>query len=449
MTEAVVNHLRKLQGSKFIRGAKAWQYANRMANLAGIKQASGTTDLDAICFHLEVILGKKQRHIVSPKLGTVLLLLAFLRVYTSRRTRGTMPKICHNNPKLSLLMSEVHNLLAMKSASNLRFLQEWWDSLDIKPPKQHIAAGRKRKNDNHANTDIKGKLKRRKHALRGRKFGKTVLSNTMSEPNSPISGWELDAEQDDQHWSQSTKDLNQNARLVRCLSTGTVHLIQSNGSCYCIWRYSEHPANGVPVDSTTSEHRCPVCFARRERQIFGAGDLVDAVHLTGDTAHFSRPRGTDVHIVVLHQRSFVIKPRNTGVLFGGAAHATFRQLGALPEKKDPLESGMQKLKTKIAEHSLGLASDWNNFFASVERQKLLIDLDSLSHIDTPEKFKADCEKHVKEIMEAQGVLNLDDCIAKARDVPNETCFHKLDAEAFSFIAQVYGTDVCSRQGEGS
>ena len=101
---------------------------------------------------------------------------------------------------------------------------------------------------------------------------------------------------------------------------------------------------------------------------------------------------------------------------------------------------MQKLKTKIAENSHGLAANWNNFFASVERQKLLLDLESLSHIDTPEKFKADCEKHVKEIMEARGVLNLDDCIAKARNVPIESCFHKLDAEAFSFIAQVYGTD---------
>ena len=125
MTDALVNHLRKLQGYKFIRGAKAWQYANRMASLAGIKQASGATDLDAICFHLEVILGKKQRHIVSPRLGKVLLLIPFLRVYTSMRSRGIVPKICHNNPMLTLLLSEVHTLLAMRSASNLDFLREW------------------------------------------------------------------------------------------------------------------------------------------------------------------------------------------------------------------------------------------------------------------------------------------------------------------------------------
>jgi len=101
---------------------------------------------------------------------------------------------------------------------------------------------------------------------------------------------------------------------------------------------------------------------------------------------------------------------------------------------------MQNLGTKSTQHSEGLAPDWNNFFASADQQKLLLDMDYLSHIDTPAKFNADCQRHVKEIMEARGVLNLHDSIATAREVPIQLCFQKLDEEAFIFIAEVYGTN---------
>ena len=43
-------------------------------------------------------------------------------------------------------------------------------------------------------------------------------------------------------------------------------------------------------------------------------------------------------------------------------------------------------------------------------------------------------------MEARACLDLEECMQKARDIDNKSCFHKLDLEAFEFLATIYGTE---------
>ena len=324
LSDTLREHLRKLKGYKFIWGARAWKHANAMAKLAGIKLASGTTDLDAICSHPEVIMAKKQRHIVSVEVGEVLLLVAFLRVFTSRRSRGVSPKICHDIPLITILMSQVHTLLSIRSNTSLEFLREWWESLNIKPPAQHACAGRKRK---HAEAPSKNQIE-----TKGKRLRRISAATQIGPaPLSPFAVWEKDEE--DQS-PQMLVNPESNLRMVRCVSTGSVHLIRSNGSCYCIWKYSEEQNGNHLVISTVSEERCPICFARRERELCGGSESAAPICYTRSWFQYR------------HSVTHVRPDRLTICRLYGGAEPSFEDWGKLPESKDPLEKGLSDLREK-------------------------------------------------------------------------------------------------------
>ena len=430
MTDPLRDHLRKLKGHKFIRGARAWQYAHRMSVLAHVPQASGTTDLDAICYHLEVILGNMQRHIVSPTLGKVLLTVAFLRVFTARRARGKMPQICHNNPLLAVLVSEVHSLLAMRSASTVAFLREWWDSLGVRPPPQHPTVGRKRK---HVSAD---EDHRRQQRCRRRSSARSLrITHCDVGPPSPVGGWERTGDEEPVPRDSAPVDVSQ-VVMCRCLTTGTVHMVREDGSSYCVWKMKTPMQPCQRVASTVSEHRCPVCFARRERELCGGSCLRLASASPVAAANGCHSQ----HVCVISLKCRVCSGHAAApfLMCGGSS---FRELGQLPDTQDPMATRIDDFKEAVGTRSDGLLPDWSNFFASDHRKELLVDMESLAHINTPDKLKEDIRQHIGDLVAARGTMDLDACIQRAKDIRASSCFNKLDIEAFTFLAGIYGTDV--------
>ena len=60
VNDAVRDHVRKMRSYRFMNGAMAWQRGKQWASVANLHVASGTTDMNALCFHLKMMLANKQ-----------------------------------------------------------------------------------------------------------------------------------------------------------------------------------------------------------------------------------------------------------------------------------------------------------------------------------------------------------------------------------------------------
>ena len=144
VNDAVREHVRKMRRYRFMNGAMAWQREKQWANAANLHVASRTTDIDALCFHLEMILANKQRHHASPEFAEMLFTVSVLQVHTAKMNRGRkMPSICHQNPRLAMLVSQTLDVLRQRNISCFSELGRWLLHLDVQPPPQ-TSGSRKR-----------------------------------------------------------------------------------------------------------------------------------------------------------------------------------------------------------------------------------------------------------------------------------------------------------------
>ena len=90
---------------------------------------------------------------------------------------------------------------------------------------------------------------------------------------------------------------------------------------------------------------------------------------------------------------------------------------------DPVQAEFQQLRQRIQnqQETVPLTEKWDNFWDESCYRNLMFDSEAFEAISNPEKLQADCEQHVKELLEAKGRLSLDACIQKARDVNVKTC----------------------------
>ena len=119
---------------------------------------------------------------------------------------------------------------------------------------------------------------------------------------------------------------------------------------YCIWKYCDRQDGNQLVASAVSETRCPVCFARRERELSGGSEHPAEFF-------YARICVTNEHFVSY----IIVEILSTCQLYGGA-QLTFADVGKLPDTKDPLETGLGILRDAVVQNSDGLSADWKDFF---------------------------------------------------------------------------------------
>jgi hypothetical protein len=386
MTDLVRRHCKNLKSRAFLQGARAWNHANAMARQSGCVLPSGTTDVDAVCAHLQVILANRQRHVVSVGLGKLLLLIAFLRVVTSKAFSGRAPLICHRNPGIALVIAEASAFLRTEPDS-CDLLHDWWMKLGVQPPIQHQASGKKRRRS--AVRQLEPALKRR---LRTSLHSCVPVADAESD-------WETAyGEQASQR--PSAPSIHAGVRMVANLRTGIVHCLRLDGTSYCIWRVPPDGRDMADKLVAPQSVRCPACFAKLEREIRGGAAVA-----------------------------------------AGAGGATFAQRGEPLISPDPVTESLVSVRAAVAPLVGELSEGWCNFFAVPACRGILVHEDALLHLDTVEKLQKDVTAHVQEVLDACGKLDLKECMNKAKAVDPRSCFHKVDFEAFTHIARIYGTDV--------
>ena len=133
---------------------------------------------------------------------------------------------------------------------------------------------------------------------------------------------------------------------------------------------------------------------------------------------------------------------------GGASREQFKARGQNNECSDPSRDLLENLKTSIdtvltnnEEIRNSLGPDWKGFFDHGELFALVSDEEMYNYISSVETLYADCKAHVEQLLGAGRKLDLNTCVAKAKTVDENACFHKQDAKLFGFLAHVYGTDL--------
>lgn len=126
VTKTVADLLRRLLGRNFVRGARRWQRASAAARLVGVKMASGTTDLDAVCFHLETLFCRHHRSVVREEYADVLLMVAFLRVRTSKVLRNQLPTFAGGSQKVAAIFEHCRKMLSAETVDGLVELSLMW-----------------------------------------------------------------------------------------------------------------------------------------------------------------------------------------------------------------------------------------------------------------------------------------------------------------------------------
>ena len=125
-----------MKGQRFLLGAQAWRAANTIACKSDTHLASGTADIGAICYHLQLLIRHPQRKVMSPLYAQMLLIVAFLRVHTAKQIRGRMPKICDQNPRLGYFVAHVQSVSQKGCTETEAPLHDWWEFLAVRPPAQ-------------------------------------------------------------------------------------------------------------------------------------------------------------------------------------------------------------------------------------------------------------------------------------------------------------------------
>ena len=99
---------------------------------AGVQKASGTTDVDAICYELEVMLLRKQVNTMIADLANLLYKIVFLRVHARRFLKGALPTIAHHQTTLGVLVLQVQQfLLLVRSPEHLALTIRRWSSAQV------------------------------------------------------------------------------------------------------------------------------------------------------------------------------------------------------------------------------------------------------------------------------------------------------------------------------
>ena len=386
------DHFRKMCSLRFLSGARAWKAGDHVAHLANVHLSSGTVDIDQMCMNLQLMIRHKQRHVMSPMLARVLLVISFLRVHTSKAMRDFMPSICKNNTKIHTLVMQMQSMFGNMSR-NETAMHKWWRFLDVRPPVQRLQKNtQKTKQDRVVNNNKRIK----------------VLNQTQSVDHdthgneSPVEDWEVDYNTEKLVQGPDIATQTQ-CILVRNDRSGVIHIRNGDGTGNCVWNSL---AQGSLVSYPLSAPlvlRCPVCFA---------------------------------------------KP--AGLFFGGADRQSFRVASSVDEVPvDPTVTSLGALRAKIdqafatADESLRneLKPDWSNFMDFAVLRNILIDPSDLQPIDSANKLEADCKVHLEELMSAGRQMSYAECVAQAQKVPTKACFHTVEHDVFEFLANVYGTDI--------
>ena len=111
-TKPITTHLRNLTAPRSESGLLATRDLMLMCLEAGVKKANGTTDVDVLRHHLEVLMLRKQFNTVSERRALMLFKLAFLRIHTQRSHRGLLPTLAHNSSHLGVLLLHLEHVAA-------------------------------------------------------------------------------------------------------------------------------------------------------------------------------------------------------------------------------------------------------------------------------------------------------------------------------------------------
>ena len=129
-------------------------------------------------------------------------------------------------------------------------------------------------------------------------------------------------------------------------------------------------------------------------------------------------------------------------------HQDFAAIGNAKLLEDPTSKQLADLRSSIdkvcqdhPEIQRSLLPDWSNFMDFEQLRSLIMEPGVHELMRTPASLKQHCADHVRALLEARGKLDLHSCVAKAKEVELKACFWKQDLEVFTFLAEVYGTDV--------
>ena len=108
VTPLIGKHLNNLLTDRIRHGLRVGRELALVCAQAGVEKASGTTDIDALCNELEILLLRRGVTALSPAHAGMIFKTLFLRVHARRQLKGALPTIAHGQTTLGILILQIH-----------------------------------------------------------------------------------------------------------------------------------------------------------------------------------------------------------------------------------------------------------------------------------------------------------------------------------------------------
>ena len=115
-TPVIEKHLANLLSARIRHGLRVGRELALLCAQAGVAKASGTTDLDALCHELEILLLRRGVTTLDPNLARMIFKTLFLRVHTRRMLKGALPTIARGQTTLGVLILQIQQFLALSQS---------------------------------------------------------------------------------------------------------------------------------------------------------------------------------------------------------------------------------------------------------------------------------------------------------------------------------------------